>query len=175
MDPKVTNKLVIWKGAEVRWTSGIWLNESLNSNFPENHIYNFSYTSNEEERYLTYSVNEDVTSFPVLTISSGGGLLDDVGRDIPCSAFEGCANPNPFDLEDEKRWMSLVEVASVVPVLCYELYLLLKKLKAKVESMVIRQKLLCELGDKVSLPTIFGNGKAQASKDQTMKRDLVDF
>ncbi|XP_052287393.1 G-type lectin S-receptor-like serine/threonine-protein kinase CES101 isoform X4 [Citrus sinensis] len=212
MDPNVTNKLVIWKGTEVNWTSGIWLNGSLNSNFPQNSSYNFSYTSNEQERYLTYSVNEDVTSFPVLTIDSVGGLIDDLGRDISCSAFQGCANPNLFNTEggkskwwlwliiavaaapglyfgyrirrnyfkaeEEKRWMSLaivVAVASVVPVLCYASFLLLKKLKAKVESMVNRQKLLRELGDKSSLPTIFGNRKAQANKDQTTKRDLKIF
>ena len=38
-----------------------------------------------------------------------------------------------------------------------------------------RQKLLRELGDNASLPTIFGNRKTQANKDQTMKRDLKIF
>ena len=43
------------------------------------------------------------------------------------------------------------------------------------ESIVNRQKLLRELGDNASLPTMFRNGKAQANKYQTMKRDLKIF
>ena len=38
-----------------------------------------------------------------------------------------------------------------------------------------RQKLLRELGDQSSLPTIFGKRKTQANKDQTTKRDLKIF
>ncbi|KAL9463409.1 hypothetical protein AB3S75_001256 [Citrus x aurantiifolia] len=232
-DPNITNKLVIWKDDKVVWTSTIWLNGSLKSSIPGSvddvynfyqQFYNFSYTSNEQERYLTYSVNEDVTSFPALTIDSAGRLTDDTaGRDISCTFFGGCEDqtnyygygPPSYNTEpeggkkkwwfwliiaaavvlgmclllslgyiirrkhlnakEEKRWMSLViviGVVSVVPLLSYVSFLLLKKLKAKVESMVNRQKLLRELGHNVSLPTIFGNRKTQVRSDQTVKRDL---
>ncbi|KAL9460500.1 hypothetical protein AB3S75_003659 [Citrus x aurantiifolia] len=80
--------------------------------------------------------------------------------------------------EEEKKRMSLaiaVGAALLIPLLCYLCYLILRKLKAKVENIVNRQKLLRELGDNASLPTIFGNRKTQANKDQTMKRDLKIF
>ncbi|KAJ0076319.1 hypothetical protein Patl1_34171 [Pistacia atlantica] len=41
--------------------------------------YKFRYTTNEQEKYFSYSVNEDDTSFPILKISSSGHLMDDVG------------------------------------------------------------------------------------------------
>ncbi|KAH9743643.1 G-type lectin S-receptor-like serine/threonine-protein kinase [Citrus sinensis] len=69
----------------------------------------------------------------------------------------------------------VVGVVSVVPLLSYVSFLLLKKLKAKVEGMVNRQKLLRELGHNVSLPIIFGNRKTQVHNDQTVKRDLKIF
>ncbi|KAH9743638.1 G-type lectin S-receptor-like serine/threonine-protein kinase [Citrus sinensis] len=146
-------------------------------------FYNFSYTSNEQERYLTYSVNEDVTSFPVLTIDSKWWFWLIIAAAVVLGVclllYLGYViRRKYFDAKEEKRWMSLVivvGVVSVVPLLSYVSFLLLKKLKAKVEGMVNRQKLLRELGHNVSLPIIFGNRKTQVHNDQTVKRDLKIF
>ncbi|KAJ4718135.1 putative Receptor protein kinase [Melia azedarach] len=226
MEPNISNKLVIWKGREVLWKSDELLqNKSSSPSYPWVSLYNFSYTSSEEEGYLSYSVNEKVTSYPVLTIGAAGGLVDDTGRDILCAAFGGCPEdngniypyypPSPifreekkkwwlsliiavavcllvclllsigylirrkyYKTEDEKWWMSLiivVAIASVAAPLCYFSFLLLKQLKAKVESIMNRQKLLCELGDNnLSLRTIFRKGK-QHAKSRAIKRDLKIF
>ncbi|KAJ4718140.1 putative Receptor protein kinase [Melia azedarach] len=72
-------------------------------------------------------------------------------------------------------FMIVIAIVSVVPLLCYVSFLLLKKLKEKVESIMNRQKLLRELGDNtLSIRAIFRKEKTQA-KDQTMKRDLKIF
>ncbi|KAJ4718138.1 putative Receptor protein kinase [Melia azedarach] len=216
MDPNITNKLIIWKGGEVNWTSEVLGEKSYVSYATGPSLYNFSFTSNEEERYVNYSVHEDV-SFPILTIGTSGGLTDDTGRNVLCSGFGGCQDymiyPDDdemgrkfswvsvirtivtalgpclwvyvgykmqriFDRDEEKKhWVTLTfvfGVVLVVPLLVFMCFTLVKKLKAKAECMVNRQKLLRELGDNVSLSTIFGNGKTQA-KDQTMNNELKIF
>ncbi|XP_044496561.1 uncharacterized protein LOC123218967 [Mangifera indica] len=83
MDPNVTNQLVIWWNGEVLWKSRLWRNGLSSSSFINSQsyhfVYNFIYTTNEQEKYFSYSVNEDNTSFPILKISSIGDLKDDVG------------------------------------------------------------------------------------------------
>ncbi|WJX69153.1 non-specific serine/threonine protein kinase [Trifolium repens] len=59
LDPKGTNSyLILWNKSEQYWTSGPW-NGSIFTRVPEmrlNYIYNFSFVSNENESYFTYSV-----------------------------------------------------------------------------------------------------------------------
>ncbi|KAJ0076148.1 hypothetical protein Patl1_34174 [Pistacia atlantica] len=83
MDPNVSNRLVIWQHGEVLWKSRLWQNGHSSSSFINSESdyfsYKFRYTTNEQEKYFSYSVNEDDTSFPILKISSSGDLMDDVG------------------------------------------------------------------------------------------------
>ncbi|XP_022763999.1 G-type lectin S-receptor-like serine/threonine-protein kinase At2g19130 [Durio zibethinus] len=61
LDPTGTNQYLIqWNGSENYWTSGTWDEQTrIFSLVPEmrlNYIYNFSYVSNENESYFTYSL-----------------------------------------------------------------------------------------------------------------------
>ncbi|KAK2424470.1 G-type lectin S-receptor serine/threonine-protein kinase [Trifolium repens] len=59
LDPNGTNSyLIVWNKSEQYWTSGSW-NGHIFSLVPEmrsNYIYNFSFVSNGNESYFTYSV-----------------------------------------------------------------------------------------------------------------------
>ncbi|KAK0597172.1 hypothetical protein LWI29_022556 [Acer saccharum] len=77
MDPNLTDRLIIKRHGEVRWTSGHWPNGEFKSWVDRG--YNFSYTSNEQEKYFSYSEKDDVTSFPTLQITDDGSLNDDGG------------------------------------------------------------------------------------------------
>ncbi|KAK2424466.1 G-type lectin S-receptor serine/threonine-protein kinase [Trifolium repens] len=59
LDPKgTTSYLILWNKSEQYWTSGPW-NGHIFSLVPEmraNYIYNFSFVSNENESYFTYSL-----------------------------------------------------------------------------------------------------------------------
>ncbi|KAH9714388.1 G-type lectin S-receptor-like serine/threonine-protein kinase [Citrus sinensis] len=298
IDPNVSNRLIIrWRGDIIYWTKGIWLNGEFDFLGLVSDGYNFSYASNEHEKYFNYSASETITSFPELRLTADGlrgalsvpclheiqcvsvsvnvkrprcrkdfskfeykyGFMNGDGfkfkesdnmtlSDCEVKCFQNCScvayasinesNDTGCEIwssgtkftetsftddhriifmarepkekkwwlwlivaiaaaigetmlclmcylarrkykgEEEKKRMSLaiaVGAALLIPLLCYLCYLILRKLKAKVENIVNRQKLLRELGDNASLPTIFGNRKTQANKDQTMKRDLKIF
>ncbi|XP_057955657.1 uncharacterized protein LOC131149319 [Malania oleifera] len=58
LDPQGTSQGFIFKESKVYWTSGTW-NGGIFSLVPEmrlNHVYNFSYISNEDETYFTYEL-----------------------------------------------------------------------------------------------------------------------
>ncbi|KAK2654856.1 hypothetical protein Ddye_014712 [Dipteronia dyeriana] len=87
MDPNVTSQLMVSCRGQVDQTSG----DLVNGKFKSWDIigYNFSYISNKKEKYFTYSVSEDVTSFPMLQIDWHGSLRDDRGQSIAsCSMFD---------------------------------------------------------------------------------------
>ncbi|TXG69068.1 hypothetical protein EZV62_004003 [Acer yangbiense] len=87
MDPNVTNQLTVWWRGEIKGTSGHLLNGQFKSWYARG--YNFSYTSNEQEKYFSYSVSEDITSYPMLQIDWDGSLVDDRGESIgSCSVFD---------------------------------------------------------------------------------------
>ncbi|TXG69081.1 hypothetical protein EZV62_004016 [Acer yangbiense] len=86
MDPNLTSMLIIkWLG-EVQWTIGEF-NWSVVSD------YKFGYTSNELEKYYSYSVEDDVTSFPTLQIDQYGSLNGDNGFSMLCSKEGGYCGP----------------------------------------------------------------------------------
>ncbi|KAK0596796.1 hypothetical protein LWI29_019169 [Acer saccharum] len=85
MDPNLTDQLIIRWFGEDQWTSGLWPNGEFKSWVDRG--YNFSYTSNEQEKYFSYSVKDDVTSFPSLQINQYGYLYDDSGFSITSSAI----------------------------------------------------------------------------------------
>ncbi|KAI9159804.1 hypothetical protein LWI28_002070 [Acer negundo] len=92
MDPNVTNQLIVWRQGQVDRTSGHLLNGQFKSWAASG--YNFSCTSNEREKYISYSVSEDITAFPMLAIDSAGSFSDDSGESITsCSVFvENCGS-----------------------------------------------------------------------------------
>ncbi|GAU17043.1 hypothetical protein TSUD_105420 [Trifolium subterraneum] len=73
LDPKgTTSYLILWNKSEQYWTSGPW-NGHIFSLVPEmraNYIYNFSFVSNENESYFTYSLyNPSIITRFVMDIS----------------------------------------------------------------------------------------------------------
>ncbi|KAK7272328.1 hypothetical protein RJT34_28847 [Clitoria ternatea] len=73
LDPKGTNSyLILWNKSEQYWTSGPW-NGQIFSLVPEmraNYIYNFTFVSNENESYFTYSMyNSSIISRFVMDVS----------------------------------------------------------------------------------------------------------
>ncbi|TXG69069.1 hypothetical protein EZV62_004004 [Acer yangbiense] len=102
MDPNVTNQLTVWWRGQVDRTSGHLLNGKFK--LWDASGYKFRYTSNEQEKYFTYSVSEDITSYPMLQIDWGGNLVDDshLVDDsslpiTPCSVFdEYCESDKRF-------------------------------------------------------------------------------
>ncbi|TXG69070.1 hypothetical protein EZV62_004005 [Acer yangbiense] len=96
MDPNVTNQLTIWWQGEIEGTSGHLLNGKFNSWDASG--YNFSYNSNDQEKYFSYSVSEDITAFPMVKVGWDGSLVDDSSLPItPCSVFdEYCGSDEIF-------------------------------------------------------------------------------
>ncbi|XP_012571988.3 G-type lectin S-receptor-like serine/threonine-protein kinase At2g19130 [Cicer arietinum] len=73
LDPKgSTSYLILWNKSEQYWTSGPW-NGHIFTLVPEmrlNYIYNFSFVSNENESYFTYSLyNPSIISRLVIDVS----------------------------------------------------------------------------------------------------------
>ncbi|KAG5551171.1 hypothetical protein RHGRI_009562 [Rhododendron griersonianum] len=70
VDPQGTNQFFILQGFQKYWSSGIWDGQSFSS-IPEwNSYYNYSYVTNDNESYFTYSlINPRVTSRFVLDVS----------------------------------------------------------------------------------------------------------
>ncbi|KAK4844452.1 hypothetical protein QYF36_020352 [Acer negundo] len=86
MDQNVTNQLTVWRRGQVDRTSGHLLNGQFKS--WDVRGYKFRYISNEREKYISYSVSEDITSYPMLAIDWDGSLIDDRGESIgSCSVF----------------------------------------------------------------------------------------
>ncbi|KAL2462692.1 G-type lectin S-receptor-like serine/threonine-protein kinase CES [Forsythia ovata] len=72
-DPNGTSQLMIWWQGNVYWTSGIWRNGHFD-NAPKLSNYDharFSYISNENEKYLTYSVNKSAVRTHLKIKTSG--------------------------------------------------------------------------------------------------------
>ncbi|KAJ0076147.1 hypothetical protein Patl1_34175 [Pistacia atlantica] len=78
MDPNVSNQLIMsWRG-DVYRTSGYWLNGHFNSSRPwATGTYKFNYTSNELEKFFTYSgPQESYVPFPMIKMNFDGSLTD---------------------------------------------------------------------------------------------------
>ncbi|CAK9185675.1 unnamed protein product [Ilex paraguariensis] len=96
-DPNGTSQLVIWWRGGVSWTSGLWRDGYFDNTtqLSNEDYYSFSYVSNEDEKYLTYSVNSSNTS-PRYTIQPYGAVYDRNGMspfgdcDFRRYAFPGC-------------------------------------------------------------------------------------
>ncbi|KAM4100225.1 hypothetical protein ACB094_05G052400 [Castanea mollissima] len=71
LDPNQTNRWVILWHGNIYWTSDPWNNSHSRLPFSS---YDFSYVSNENESYFNYSVGNDITITPRLSIDYLGHL-----------------------------------------------------------------------------------------------------
>ncbi|KAH7544242.1 hypothetical protein JRO89_XS15G0135200 [Xanthoceras sorbifolium] len=73
MDPKQPKEYFLMSGSQIIWRSGVWLwDDSRFDLVPEmrlNYIYNFSFYSDENETYFTYSVKDSTISRLLLDTS----------------------------------------------------------------------------------------------------------
>ncbi|KAL2462697.1 G-type lectin S-receptor-like serine/threonine-protein kinase CES [Forsythia ovata] len=107
-DPNGTSQLMIWWQGNVYWTSGIWRNGHFDNapKLSNNHNASFSYISNENEKYLTYSVNKSdvgthlkIHTFGFITEGQAAGSFGD------CSLWgepgAGCVRTFPHCWKDD--------------------------------------------------------------------------
>lgn len=92
LDPSGVKQMVIsWRG-NLYWTSGSWHTWCFNltDEFCSNYKYNFSYISNENETYLSYSVDKGTTIFPRLLLNEEGELrgfrMDAMFTGVSCTS-----------------------------------------------------------------------------------------
>ncbi|CAA2965657.1 G-type lectin S-receptor-like serine threonine-kinase CES101 [Olea europaea subsp. europaea] len=105
-DPNGTNQLIIWYKGNVYWTTGIWSNGRF-ANLAKLLDGDFTFISNENEKYLTYSVNENV-SFLYYRIDPSGIVMGIVlGSFGDCSFLkpdEGCVKKTLPDCRKPDYW-----------------------------------------------------------------------
>ena len=82
LEPNHTNRLVILWHGNLYWTSEPWNNSDFELSYSR---YDFNYVSNENETYLYYSVNENITTTPRLTMDYLGKLNDSSETLVHCS------------------------------------------------------------------------------------------
>ncbi|XP_041005555.1 G-type lectin S-receptor-like serine/threonine-protein kinase CES101 [Juglans microcarpa x Juglans regia] len=61
VDPGSANQLIIWKREDIYWTSVVWNNGRFQNMAPDSRTYEFSFVSNEDEKYFSYSVKDNST------------------------------------------------------------------------------------------------------------------
>ncbi|XP_042973091.1 G-type lectin S-receptor-like serine/threonine-protein kinase CES101 [Carya illinoinensis] len=61
LDPGSANQLIIWKREDIYWTSGVWNNGRFQNMAPDSRTYEFSFVSNDDEKYFSYSVKDNST------------------------------------------------------------------------------------------------------------------
>ncbi|XP_016649102.1 PREDICTED: G-type lectin S-receptor-like serine/threonine-protein kinase CES101 isoform X3 [Prunus mume] len=92
LDPTGLKQMVIWWRGSIYWTSGPWNNGcfSFMYEFCNYYKYNFSYISNGNETYFSYSVDKGTTIFPRLMLSAGGELrgfgMDSMFTGVSCTS-----------------------------------------------------------------------------------------
>ncbi|XP_060973571.1 G-type lectin S-receptor-like serine/threonine-protein kinase CES101 isoform X2 [Cannabis sativa] len=72
-----SDQMIVWWRGNNYWESGPWGDgcfDSLKDEFCNHFKYKFSYTSNEEETYMNYSVSKEITIFPRLSLSPDGEI-----------------------------------------------------------------------------------------------------
>ncbi|CAI9773617.1 unnamed protein product [Fraxinus pennsylvanica] len=105
-DPNGTNQNVVWYQGNVYWTSVNWSNGHF-GNLPKLLDGEFRYVSNENEKYLTYSVNKNI-SFLYFRIDPVGVMMGIVlGSFGDCSLAkqdEGCVKKTLPECRKPDYW-----------------------------------------------------------------------
>lgn len=60
VDPGSANRLIIWQRGHIYWTSGVWNGGIFQDMTPDTRTYEFSFVSNEDEKYFSYSVKDNI-------------------------------------------------------------------------------------------------------------------
>ncbi|KAL9460491.1 hypothetical protein AB3S75_003652 [Citrus x aurantiifolia] len=93
VDPNFTNHLSIWWRGEFHSNIGLWRNRIFDSSGDSTiSDFIFSYTSNKQEKYFTYSVKGNVTLFPRLRIMADGTLATHNGKEKLINGYPVCRN-----------------------------------------------------------------------------------
>ncbi|KAK9229112.1 hypothetical protein WN944_022069 [Citrus x changshan-huyou] len=93
VDPNFTNHLSIWWRGEFHSNIGLWRNGIFDSSGDSTiSDFIFSYTSNKQEKYFTYSVKGNVTLFPRLRIMADGILATHNGKERLIEGYPVCRN-----------------------------------------------------------------------------------
>ncbi|GAY64757.1 hypothetical protein CUMW_235880 [Citrus unshiu] len=93
VDPNFTNHLSIWWRGEFHSNIGLWRNGIFDSSGDSTvSDFIFSYTSNKQEKYFTYSVKGNVTLFPRLRIMADGTLATHNGKEKLINGYPVCRN-----------------------------------------------------------------------------------
>ncbi|KAL2462699.1 G-type lectin S-receptor-like serine/threonine-protein kinase CES [Forsythia ovata] len=105
-DPNGANQLIIWYQGNMYWTTGVWENGRF-ANLAKLLDGDFSFISNENEKYLTYSVNENI-SFLYYRIDPAGIVMGIVlGSFGDCSLSkqdEGCVKKTLPECRKPDYW-----------------------------------------------------------------------
>ncbi|KAJ0045514.1 hypothetical protein Pint_04396 [Pistacia integerrima] len=70
MDPKQSNEVFLTRGSGFLWRSGVWNGDHF-SQMPLNYIFNYSFHSDENETYFTYSMKDSTISRFQIDVSGG--------------------------------------------------------------------------------------------------------
>ncbi|KAA8540419.1 hypothetical protein F0562_024662 [Nyssa sinensis] len=122
-DPNGTSQLIIWWQGDVYWTSGLWHDGHFEFAPRLSHYDypNFSYVSNEDEKYLTYLVTEnDILTW--YTMDSFGFVLERsvVAPFGACSLLEGpktgCVKQKQPECRNQDNWFHEKRVSNGIDV-----------------------------------------------------------
>nr|DAD44701.1 TPA_asm: hypothetical protein HUJ06_002931 [Nelumbo nucifera] len=117
-DPTRTTQLMGWRRGDIYWKTGIWSNQSFES-VPEltsdNVRYNFSYISNENETYFTYSLVNSYSPPSLWVLNWLGGFnqfkfyeLEDKYLSLSIQCPPHFSSASPASSSDEDRLMGCV-------------------------------------------------------------------
>ncbi|KAM7483740.1 hypothetical protein LguiB_008323 [Lonicera macranthoides] len=109
LDPNQTSQLKIWWRGNVSWMSGVWRNGRFAN--AARLSENFTYVSNEDETYFTYSFRYRNGSFPRYTMDREGNILQEQGGRAPFGycfpshvADTGCVVENSPECRTKNYW-----------------------------------------------------------------------
>ncbi|KAF8393348.1 hypothetical protein HHK36_021591 [Tetracentron sinense] len=102
-DPNGTSQLFMWQRGDLYWTSGVWSNGSFEFLRMYRYLleaherFQMQYISEEDEKYITYSVKDGSNSMWVMELS--GKIMDhqqQIGTSAVCDGYSsdgGCLGP----------------------------------------------------------------------------------
>ncbi|KAL2462698.1 G-type lectin S-receptor-like serine/threonine-protein kinase CES [Forsythia ovata] len=105
-DPNGTNQNIVWYQGNMYWTSGVWSNGHF-GNLPKLLDGEFSYVSNENEKYLTYSVNKSISFLYYRLDPAGVMMVIVLGSFGDCSLAkqdEGCVKKTLPECRKPDYW-----------------------------------------------------------------------
>ncbi|XP_075667800.1 G-type lectin S-receptor-like serine/threonine-protein kinase CES101 [Castanea sativa] len=191
LDPNQTNRWVILWHGNIYWTSDPWNNSHSTLPFSS---YDFSYVSNENETYFNYSVGNDITTTPRLSIDYLGNLNASSVTLVRCSPYtspiylgisfafpiygdidSGCAVKTEATDHAKRWWIWLiVVVGGFFITLCFLCYTKWKKHREEGERKRKEKMLIQELRGNV-MPSPVHDKVQKQNKDGQANHELQIF